>query len=230
MYEPTRKQFYNQYLCRMVINCPGGRLIYNKDDDLTTALAHRINFARTRNWGGSWMNHSDHLAESNIDQIANLKSIREDFEKVTKFRVEEPSIQIYTEDEDTLREIAMRILPEFQSEIQLIQMPSSDEHTDLLKEGKILTKPSSKIAYRYKIMLRDGTYDATVRQQILNYIINLGEDEAKASAGTLHKLERHHSYLWGAFIYVNDMKILTFLNLICPSMVLNIHELAKVEE
>ena len=214
----------------MVINCPGGRLIYHKNDDLTTALSHRISYARSRNWGGSWINNSDHLAESNVEQIANLKLIREDFEKATKFRVEEPSIQIYTEDEDTIKEIAMRILPEFQKEIQLIQVPSSEDSIALLKDGKILTKPSSKIQYKYKIMLRDGNYGAETKQQVLNYINNLDKTDIKVSQGTLHNLARPHGFLWGAFLYVNDTKILTFLNMISPGIVLNIHELAKVEE
>lgn len=214
----------------MVVNCPGGRLIHYKGDNLSDALATRINYARSRNWGGSWMHNSDNLAYTNIEQIDNLRSIIQDFEETTRVRVEEPSIQIYSEDEDTLKEIAMRILPEFQSEIQLVQIPSSDETVALLKDGKILTKPSSKIEYRYKIVLRDGTYDADVRQQILNYINNLDKSDIKASAGTLHKLSRAHSYLWGAFLYINDTKILTFLNMICPGIVANIHELAKVEE
>jgi hypothetical protein len=214
----------------MVINCPGGRLIYHKDADLTTALAHRISYARSRNWGGSWMNNSDQLSDTNVYQVANLREIVNDFRDTVKIRIEEPHLQIYAEDEDTMKEIAARILSEFQSSIQLIQIPFSDEHIALLKEGKILTKSSSKIDYRYKIMLRDGNYGAETKQQVLNYINNLDKTDIKVSQGTLHNLSTTHGFLWGSFLYVNDTKILTFLNMICPGIVLNIHELTKIEE
>jgi hypothetical protein len=227
IYEPTRKQFYNKYLYRLVINCPGGRLIHDKSGNMHHALKMRIQHHRFLNRGGSWWaSQNKELDNASVDQLENLQELFREFESDIKIRIEEPTIQVYSNNKDTLKILANGINDKTQ--LEAIQFPKNSVQEALLKEGKILTKPSSKIQYKYKVMLRDGNYGANTKIQMLNYLDNLDGD-AKVSKGTRDMLQAPFKYLWGCFIYVNDPGVLTFLNIICPNIVLNIHELAVAE-
>ena len=230
IYEPTRKMFFNQYLCRLVIDCPASRLVNSKQPDMHWLLRERIESARYLNKGGSWraaLLNKD-LEKARVDQLENLRSIRIDYDDTIKFRIEEPNVGIYAESEDELRVVATRISSEYRSNIQSVQFPENDTQLALLKEGRIIVKPSSKIEYKYKVMFRDGTYTHELKQQILNYIDGLGADAA-VSKGTRSMLSKQYPYIWGCFAYFNDISALTFLTIICPNIVLKIHERTLVE-
>jgi len=230
IYEPTRKMFFNKYVCRLVVDCPAARLVNSKQPDMHWLLRERIESTRYLNKGGSWraaLLNKD-LEKAKVDQLENLRQIRIDYGDTIKFRIEEPNVGIYTETEEELRVVANRIDTEYQSNIQGVQFPENDIQLSLLKEGRIIMAPNSKIEYRYKVMFRDGTYSNEVKQQILNYIDGLEED-ALLSKGTRAMLAKPYPYMWGTFAYFNDISALTFLNIICPNIVLKIHERTLAE-
>ena len=228
--EPTTKQFFGRYNCRMVIDCPGGRLTTTKSSDIKKDLAARLSYERAFNRGGSWRpTYAQQLTMADVDQIENLRDIRLDYESTVKFRVEEPKIQVYATDQDMLRIIAARILPKYQNKILAIQIPLSDKHTDLLNEGKILLKPNSIITHKYKIVIRDGDYPIDLKKQVLSYLQSLG-DEVRISEHTVSSLSKPYQYTWGSFFYVNDPGIATFLTLMHTSLISKIHEVTQLEE
>lgn len=223
-YEPTRKQFFNQYLCKLVLNCPAGRLINEAPVDIKHSLRRRVEDARWHNYGGSWaVRRNKDLERADAILLGALIDIKRDYSEV-KFRVEEPWVQIYAETEDTLKVIAQRIPVGFESSMTTISFPETEEQATLLKENKILLRPNSKVNYKYKVFLKDGNYPVETKKQVLEFLYNLGSD-AQVSEGTQHMLGRQYEYTWGCFVYVNDPTVLTFLNLISPNMVGQIHEL-----
>lgn len=223
-YEATRKQFFNQYLCKLVLDCPAGRLINESPVDIKDSLSRRIQDARWHNYGGSWaVRRNKDLDRADAILLGALIDIKKDYSEV-KFRVEEPWVQIYAEAEDTLKVIAQRIPAGFRNSITAISFPETEEQAKLLKENKILLGPNSKVSYKYKVCLRDGNYPVETKKQVLDFLCNLGP-EAQISKGTQHMLARPYEYSWGCFVYVNDPNVLTFLNLISPNMVGQIHEL-----
>lgn len=228
-FEPTRKQFYNQYLCKLVIDCPCGRLINDDPVDLKFALRRRVEDSRWQNYGGSWASrHNKDLDRADVALLGALIDIKKEFTEV-KFRVEEPWVQIYAATEDTLKVVAERIPVDFRTAITLIQLPESEEQAALLKENKILLSPKSKVTFKYKVFLKDGNYAVETKRQVLEYLRNLGPD-AQVSTGTAMMLSKPYEYTWGCFVYVNDPSILTFLNIISPNMVSQIHELTHVSK
>jgi hypothetical protein len=74
-------------------------------------------------------------------------------------------------------------------------------------------------------LLRDGRYTAETKLQLKKYLENLGDDQIKVSKTGLDMLSRHAGFIWNLYFYTNDLSILTFLNLICPGIVANFHEL-----
>ena len=61
------------------------------------------------------------------------------------------------------------------------------------------------------------------RSQLLGYLESLGLDEAKISTGVKSMLSSSYDGFWSTWFYANDEKIVTFLELIRPGIVLNIH-------
>lgn len=226
--ESTRKQFYSQYLCKLVVDCPAGRIINEDEPDLKFALRQRVEQARWRNYGGSWAGRAGlDIDRASIDLIQVLISIKKDYPEV-KFRVEEPLVQIYSENEDTLKIVAARIPAQFAAHIKSVQVPENEEQAELLRQNKILIKTSARVKYRYKIYFRDGHYPVETKKQVLAYLRNLGDD-VQVSAGTASQLSKGYEYTWGCFLYANDPNILTFLSLISPNLVAQIHELTLAD-
>lgn len=222
----TPKRWFGKYYCRMVIFCPAGRILLEHLDDINDALQTRIAQKKTYNYGGSWFQHRNKNIEgAEVGQLEIIRGITRDYPNV-KMRVEEPWIQFYGETEEDLKIIASRFSSEHTSRLMSVQAPDSVENFELLKNGVTLISPTSKIEYRYKVIFRDAMYPLEVKHQILNYLENCGDD-VKISKGTVNMLKKESTYIWGAFIYVNDLKIQTFLSIICPTLVLKITELVK---
>jgi hypothetical protein len=137
-------------------------------------------------------------------------------------------VQIYTEDLQTLKDIAERFPPFLQQKFMTVSFPESPEKQRLLEEGKILLRPSNKITYKYKVFLRDGNYSSDIKRSAYNFLSGLGAD-VKVSTATASMLLNGHNFIWGCFVYVNDPAILTMLSIISPGMVGKIHELVDAE-
>lgn len=230
IYEPTRKKFFNHYLCRLVIDCPGGRIINDLTNDVATSLEIRVKHNKSYNYGGSWIRRNDRfLDNASIDQLSLLRELKRDYGDVAKFRVEEPWIQIYTANEQTLRIIAKRIADNNNNSLLTVSFPASETQKSMLNNDQIIIKSNSKIKHKYKVIFKDGNYLIESKKQILDYLNNLG-DSVSVSKGTRAMLSKSFNYTWGCFIYVDDPKLITFINLIQPGIIGKIHELVREDQ
>jgi hypothetical protein len=227
-YEPTRKKYYDQYFCRLVLTAPAAMIINDpNNDDLGIALAQRTSVVRNINYGGTWGISNPRLLidQADLGQLEILQQIKNDYKNI-KIRVEEPWVQLYSVDELELRALATRFNKEQCHKLIYISFPKNDEHKKLLDAGHILTKTSNN--FKYKIYIRDGYYSKEIKQQLLSFLTNI-DSEVKVSAGTTRMLLSNHSYVWGCFLYANDPNISTFMSLIGPNIIRKIHELTTVE-
>lgn len=224
----TKKQYFGQYLWRLAIDVKGARLINDKLDDLSRALAHRRAMVQNYAYGGAWYirKHADDINKIDVDQLYEIKQIRDKYRSQIRIRLEEPNVQIYAETESVLREIADEISNKFRSHVLTVCGPRTEEIGKLLKSGIIVSK--TKTEYTHKVLLRDGRYSSQVKGQILEYLHSLG-DIVKLSPGSIRMLNKPYPSMWGVFFYTNDPSITTFLSLISPGIILNIHELVQVE-
>ncbi len=224
----TRKAYFGKYFCKLVISCPGAKLIDSEHEDLKYALQERIQTQRGYNYGGSWWRaeKAAELAKADIEQLHLLRSIKRTNSNI-KLRIEEPWVQIYSENEDELKLVAVRFFDKMKPLVQSVYI-ASEQDLDSLRSGKILIPSTSKNTYKYKVVLKDGTYQSSTKQQLLSYLDSL-EDEIKISKGSKAMLNRPFNFIWGVFFYANDLKIITFINLVAPGIVSRIHELEKVK-
>ena len=218
-FEETNKQFFNKYLYRMRLQVYGGRII-QQSDDYQTAIEKR-RYMKQFNHGGYWghRDSSRDLDLINVELLGLINNIKNNNPNL-KIRTEEPEIQFYAETENELQHIANLLGPKYQNIILSVSGPSTDAVTELLKNGAIIHK---KPGYKYKIVLRDGRCNVETKRQLLGYLESLGLDEAKISTGVKSMLSSSYDGFWSTWFYANDEKIVTFLELIRPGIVLNIH-------
>lgn len=211
----------------MALHADGGRLLNRRDkhESLEKAIERRTHtdslYVSHYHWTARRRGKS---LQYDLELLQAIERVRDEFRDQTQFRIEEPGLQFYAEDEETLKKIAESLnRPEC---ILNITGPYSDEDAAILRTGAILTHKSPD--FSYKIILKDGQYSSAVKEQVLNYLDSLG-DEIKLTRACREMLNKSYPSIWGVYFYANDPKLATFITLIEPRMVSNIHELVSVD-
>ena len=97
---------------------------------------------------------------------------------------------------------------------------------DIKNNSSIKLKVRIEEPYRYKIMIRDGRIPLETKNSILNYLNGLGPEHVRIPRNLQQTLENNkHGYIWGCYFYANELSDITFLSLIAPELISNIHEL-----
>jgi hypothetical protein len=224
----TKKKYFGQYLYRLELLAYGGRSI-NAQADVVDAIHQRISSYRHVNYGGSWQAQvSWQLQQANFEWLEYLKSQKFNLVPTLKIRVEEPKVQVYSENETDLLDFVRQIPQEFRQYGISIHCPANDEQRAMLNAGIKIVK--NVPAYRYKINFRDGKYTPETKHHILTYLTNLG-DIVKVSTPCREKLSKSDfGYVWDAYVYTNDINITTFMQIIHPNLIRSIIEMAAVEQ
>ena len=222
-FEETTKQYFGKYLYRLRLSVPGGRIIH-ENRDYGVVLAERKHH-RMINPGGYWGRPAAELNNVDISLLTAVRRVRDNNPNV-KIRIEEPEVQFYAKTEDELKQLVDQLYVTHRYAVKSIAGPASDDTKQLLKQGVIIRK--KQFGYQYKIVLRDGRCDIATKLQILNYLESLGPDEAHVSVGVKSALQSKYNGFWGIWFYANDEKVTTFLELIHPGAVLNIHPVVVV--
>jgi hypothetical protein len=224
----TKKKYFGQYLYRLELLAYGARSI-NSSTDVVQAVQQRMSSYRQINYGGSWQAQVDwQLQQANFDWLEYLK--REKFNLVPglKIRVEEPKVQVYSENEYDLLDFIRKIPQEFRQYGISVYCPANDQQRAMLDAGIKIVKNTP--TYRYKINFRDNKYTTETKQHILTYLDNLGE-AVKVPTPCREKLSKSDfGYVWDAYVYTNDISITTFMQIIHPGLIRSIIEMAAVEQ
>jgi hypothetical protein len=225
-FKNTKKQFFEKYLWRLEIKCELVDLSDLKYQDLQKEVELRRVLEKNRNYGGSWKTIKYGPTQfSNVDYvlIQSIRNIRTTYADIIKVRVESPWMQFYTESESDLQTIAQSL-----SDSKCIMgVTGPAEGTEQLLRDNVIIG-GGKISQKYKVMLRDGSYPVSAKQQILSILEAQETSDIKITAGVRHTLTRPYPAMWGAFFYCNDLGITTILNLISPGIVSKVHEVVQL--
>ena len=223
-FKTTKKQFFGKYLWRLEILCEFADLINPVYTDMAAEITRRQKQQAIRkNFGGSWR----YLIENNYDKVdyvllQTVRNVRKTYQEQIKIRTENPRIQFYTQTQEQLKIIAQSLS---NSECLCIVTGPAQGTESMLLDDKIIA--TGRITHRYKVNLRDGSYNQARKQQILALLQSQGED-VKITAGTVHGLNRPYPGMWGAFFYCDDLAITTMLSLVSPGIIGKIHEVVHV--
>lgn len=222
----TAKKFFGKYLYKAVVYCPAGRLIDSKPNiTMESALTHRLSVAKTINHGGWWgYRYNRDLESADLEFLTLMRDIRQNRTLGLKLRVEEPRIQIYAETDEQLQDLVNNYFNQNQKTfVESVAGPEDAEAEAVLNSGAIIRKSDS--GYKYKVILRDGRYSNEVKDNLLQYLTNLGPEQVKVPRSGIQMLNKGTNFVWNLYIFTNDDSIITFLNLISPGIVSNMHEL-----
>jgi len=224
VYEPTRKQFFGKYCYKLVFKAYGSRCINeNRFDSIEEAIQYRISNYRHHNYAGSWRgNHLNELNSVDYGLLNELRAIKSSHGGDIKMRIEEPWLQIYAQDEDTLKVIASRFDDYSKKSIISVSTPESADYETQLKQDVIIVKKDN--GFKYKIFFRDGNYGHDVKVSLYNYLLAIGAD-IRYPNSVEKQLTSTHGWIWGCYFYTVDSSITTALNLIQPGIIGKIHEL-----
>jgi len=222
-FKETKKQFWGRYLWRMEIYADCAYIAFEEDPQHAVAML-KYQAVNRSNFGGSWKRpyfYNDVRKYDNVNYtlLASIKTIKESLGDTIKIRVESDRMQFYAGSESELKQIAA-ILSDTTC-IEAITGPRAG--TEQLLSSNAIIAP--KIPFKYKILLRDGSYNVELKAQILNLLES--QEDVKITAGLRHNLKRPFPSIWGAFFYANDLGITTMLNLMSPGIVGKIHEVVQ---
>lgn len=217
----STKQFYKQYYYRLQIYAPGCGSI--RCDDIGSDILQRRAWTRSYNRGGSWWSKKliTYLNEANVGFLYGLKDLYYEYPDA-KIRCEEPNISIFSVDELTVQSIASSIDPDRRANICSITGPANEELKNVLTSNIILVKRPPK--YRYRVWFKEKQFDEKTRQQVLDYLTNLG-DLVKMTEHTKESLSKPYDWIWGCYFYTNDEGVVTFVRLLHPDLVREVSEL-----
>jgi len=228
--EHSTKKYYGQYLYKLVLYAPAGRIIHEEKTNVEDAYNRRITVSKNINFGGYWgRSWTRNLDDADLDYLKLLKNLKHDPQSLFKFRIEEPYVQVYSSSLSDLEHLATNQIPaQYHNTFYSISGPKDTAAEALLNRGAILRKKDC--GYKYKVICRDGNYGTDIKHNLLNYIKNLDLDTVYMTTGCRRTLENNSSFIWNMYLYTNDISIVSFLNLICPGLVSNYHELVTMAD
>lgn len=233
-YCDTGKKFFGKYLYKAVVWCPGGQLTRNqKFADMDFLLNERLSWhGRTYNYGGSWVSHPythprrKSLQEARVEQLEYWRdTIKENKSAEFKFRVEEPFIAVYSNDESALYQLISK--DPRPKAVRYFFRPNGTVALDALNRGEIILK--RPINYNYRICLREGKFDTDAVKAVHQLLLSQ-EDSIKMTNGCKKNFQNIRYWFTSTYFYSKDTDIVTLIDLISPNMVSGIFKLVFVPE
>jgi hypothetical protein len=221
----TKKKFFGECLYKIVIWAPGARILQDhmiNESTIQDRIDQRIEIYKQVTTYSSWRsNRSDSITYANAEQLKYLYQTKNQYKDQIRFRVEEPYVTIYSDDETLLYSIAQNSC--CVERLEEVHGPANTTAELALNRGEIVVKTPTE--YSYKIILRSiWNIAVSDKQSISDYLYNLG-DEVKLTKSVARQLGNSNTWFPGGYIYAKDQKITTFLNLINPNLISGIYKL-----
>lgn len=222
--EHTSKKFFKQYLYKLEVHAPGCKSI--REYDIGKHIDTRKLYARSYGTGSWWDRRLKEVLETaDVKFLYVIQDIINRFPDA-KIRTEEPKINFYCDSDAMLEAIALAISSEYKHNIISVTVPENDIARELLTSNKILVK--KKPEYQYRVWFREKQFSQESRQQVYQYLSNLG-DLIKMSPTTANHLVKPGDWIWGSYFYTKDPGVAEFIRLINPDMIREVCELVCAE-
>lgn len=217
--EYTVKKYFSQYLYKLVLFAPGGRVIQNKGTVEDAVRRRQQTFSQT-----GWFGRKLNIHNANVPFLTLIREVYQNRKNLgVLIRVEEPRVQIYAETAEQLEHIARTYFTQFEHYFEEFSGPENTDAEAVLNSGAIIKAIDN--GYQYKVIFRDGRYDRATRDAIYNYLSTLGSDIVHIPNGTKNMLNKDYDWMWNTYIYSNDISINSFLLLISPTLISKCHEI-----
>ena len=221
----TTKKFYSKYLYKIVYELPGVSLLpYTRNEE---HFLYKISTYESRRWSNYRPSTAGHLlsTETAVKLLLLYKVYSESSD--LRFRTEGHNISIFSNDLESLYEIATVNLSGCSGNITTVSMPLSQHSHDVLEQDYIIVRTPTD--YLYRVNLKNGWSNKTDIVNLANYLEGV-KDEVKVPRCFLADLKKHNKYLTGRYFYVRDPKLIDMLVLIAPLLILSIQQLKVIQK
>jgi len=217
----TKKKFFNEFYFRLNYHVPGARLVAYSSYD------HGILKVRVQNYNNNdWRVGLFHRVPADYQQLEDFSEIYQNKNNISngriKFRIESDTFSIYSDQEQTLFDIASGTLKKWKSDLKSISLIENLSDFDLLDQGHIIVKKTQTHPYRVKIKETFNYLDE--KQSLLTYLKNLGE-HVRVTKYMFERLESDHKYFPGGHIHLDDSRLIDMLRLIAPNLIGSVNQL-----
>lgn len=229
----TTKKFYNKFLYKVKIFCPGSRMILLDNIDLVkerfkSRMEDVPSLRVYYNYGGSWaINRIEHFRDNaKLNQILYFHSVKETYKNKLSFRVEEPNLTIYSNDEQLLYDICEKT---DSLRLEEVYGPENDECISILDKNEIILYKDN--GYKFKVYLKDKWFpNAQEKHNLLDHLYNL-DDEIKLPKSFIKLLGDNKVILFtGGYLYAKNESTISFLNLIMTDLIAGIYKLTVIKK
>lgn len=214
----SKRLFYKKYLFKAVIMLPKARIV-NEPGTVAECISVRYNRRKCK-LASLPLSLSEFRATEFIseERLQYYRAVKE--QNDIKIRIEEPYLNIYSNNKQELVDIIKYDPALSYAEIH---MPANDAEKEIIQRGELIV--SSKLeGFNYKVELREGYLDDAIK----NYLLNLQQSnpgEIRIPHHLRVKLRSAgRSWIRGYF-YINDLSLLTFINLVDPKAVTSFFKL-----
>ena len=224
--QTTKKMFFGRYLWRLEYDAIGASMVNDKSiEDLHRYVKFIQYNVKDQPFSigifkyDPWTHNKGkkRLADADPDVLSQFRTVRDLWGNRIKTRGEYDWFQWYTETEDEAKDIVSQL--KYNSGLRTVTGPAEGTEA-ALRAGTIYM--GKGITHRYKVLLRDGSYDRDTKRNIWAQLLAYG-DEVRVPENTFRMLNSGFSAIWGAYFYTNDLGIATMLALIEPRIVGKIH-------
>lgn len=231
--EPTKKQYFNRYLWRLVYKIQKVNLatdpwvkdiINHVQEGRREERLHKKYALNGPSGSYNYYSYNQRREQwTGVDEVLvdRVRTVIRTYKDRVKFRAENNHLQIYAETERDLQDVAQAISCYEGMEIINIPRPGTE---DALRNNVVFM---NTIGYKYKVILRDGNYNVETKQSILEQL--KARDDVKMPPNLRRELSKKYTALWGAYFYANDDSIVTILSLIAPGIVGKIHPIEQLQ-
>lgn len=207
----TIKLFYDTYIYKVSLKNSLASIFRDKNLTFARDELDKLQYLYERKVYPLTITRGLRSSQVSFEEFVNAKYLLSEFEKQNdyKLRVESPTLNIYTNDENWLSTLTKNK----SLNIQSVYEPSAN--TILEKNTIIMDSP---FPFEYKVMLRDK-----VDPMFANWI-KANRDKIKIGSMALESIEKN-SYCRGFYFFVKNDKILQLVNLMINTSIARIDKI-----
>lgn len=233
----TTKMFFEKYHYRAEMNVSGASHIrtaisryqsYSKFKSHIDIIKESAQSRYRDQNVGSWYKKTlQHQIDMNAFQLWEIAKACEQHKGNIRTRAEKGKFAIYTETEVQLIDIIMSAKKYIVPHLTTIHRPANDK-AKLRLEDKVIFVNKPK--HNFKVLVKEHSCPNDTKKQILAYLNNFNNDVTLPFSLERSLKDEKHNWMRGHYYYVNDLSMLTFLQMISPKFVNKIFKLEQMEE
>lgn len=217
-FKRTQKKYYNRFSIKLIYTIKGAsRIAYARNHD-DVEYRYRLKFVDRQIKTTEQFKYLCYLKDL-FDVINKVK-------QVARVRIESDTVAIFGT-EDVLENLTNGLLSTYNHLLKTVYLVSSEQEQKLIDQGYILLRRPTD--YQYRVNIRSGYFSSdSGLKSFLEYANNLPED-IQMTDYLKYRIRSGHKYFSGSYFYIKDLKVLSMIMLIEPTLVKSYQKIKVIQ-